>query len=162
VNRTIAPQAVGILVATLMSACQPQYVAPNEELRAYTQSLRAHGVTLTVPANLREEPIPDQSVAPHPRYYSWAGPRVWVTVEACVGVGDHGPCVLEGQERPHARTAGAEIRRFESLEAHRPRGMVWVTPDGASHRTVVLIIGRTLGDSALVRRIADTVQPSPD
>lgn len=161
-NRTITSQAVGILVATLMSACRPQYVAPNDELRAYTQSLRVHGVTLTVPANLREERIPDHGMAPHPRYYHWAGPRVWLAVEACVGVGDHGPCVLEGQERPRARAAGAEIRRFESLEARRPRGVVWVTPDGASYRTVVIIIGRTLGDSALVRRIADTVQPSPD
>jgi len=48
------------------------------------------------------------------------------------------------------------------MAANRPRAVVWVTAERASERTVVLIIGRTLGDSALVRRIAETAQPLPD
>ncbi len=159
-HRTLAPHAVslGLLVAALLSACRPQYVAPNDELRADTRPLSAHGVTVTAPASVREEP----GSAPAAREYAWRGPRVWVSIQACKGVADDGLCASEGKGLPRARVEGAEIRRSEDRDANTPRAVVWVTPDGATRRTVVLIIGRTLGDSALVRRIADSVQPVPE
>jgi hypothetical protein len=163
--RAIAPLAASLVMATLMSACRPQHLAPNEELRALTGSLRANGVTLRVPANLREERVPEDGAFHESLYLSWAGSRVWVAIDACVGVADPGSCTIGEKgfvERPPVRLDSAEIRRFESLKANQPREVVWVTPDGASGRTVVLIIGRTAGDSVLVRLMAETVRPSPE
>ncbi len=113
-HKASAPLLACILAATLMGACRPRYVAPGAEIRSLARSLRVHGVAVRVPADLREEGVPEHLGPPNSRYLSWSDARVWVTA------------------------------------------------DSASERTVVLIIGRTLGDSALVRRMADTVQPMPD
>lgn len=161
-DRTIASLAFGILLATLVGACRPQYVAPEQELRAHTQSLRAHGVTVTAPADMREQEFSEINVGPQLSYYSWVGQRVWITIWFCDGVNDDGNCFMQGRERPREHVEDAELRRFESLDAQRPREVVWVTPNGGSARTVVFIRGRTLGDSALVRRISDSVRPMPD
>lgn len=154
-----------VLLAALMSACLPQNVARTDALGAPTQSLRAHGVALTVPPNLREDRDAGESVTPYSRIYSWSGARVWVQIQTCPGVGDTPACSIGEKgfaERPAPRVEGVALRRFESMEANQPRGVVWVTPDGGAERTVVLIIGRTRADSALVRRVADTVEPLPE
>ena len=154
-----------VLLAALMGACLPQNAARTDELGTAVQSLRAHGVTVSVPPNLREDRDAGENVTPYSRRYSWSGARVWVQIETCPGVGDAPACSIGAKgfaERPAPRIEGAALRRFESLEANQPRGVVWMTPDGRAERTVVLVIGRSLADSALVRRVADSVEPSPD
>lgn len=154
-----------VLLAALMGACLPQNAARTDELGTPAQSLRAHGVTVTVPPNLREDRDAGENVTPYSRRYSWSGARVWVQIETCPGVGDAPACSIGATgfaERPAPRVEGAALRRFESLAANQPRGVVWVTPDGGAERTVVLVVGRTLADSALVRRVADSVEPTPE